>query len=65
MLSEEVHLWDELINSITLNKMLWLRTAVTVKVLWKKKYKVNKNLINRLMKLRKRLIVKNISAEIM
>lgn len=65
MLSEEVHLWDELINSIILNKMLWLRTAVTVKVLWKKKYKVNKNLIKRLMKLRKRLIVKNISAEIM
>ncbi|KAI9786533.1 MAG: hypothetical protein M1816_007915 [Peltula sp. TS41687] len=63
VLGGEVHLWGELIDSITLDGMLWPRAAAAAEVLWRGPGQMlGEGTTRRLAEMRERLVAKGIMA---
>ncbi len=62
VLGGEVHLWGELVDSVTLDGMLWPRVAAAAEALWKSKGEVSEDATRRLAEMRERLVCRGVHA---
>ena len=62
VLGGEVHLWGELVDTVTLDGMLWPRVAAAAEVLWRGKGEVGEDVTRRLAEMRERLVCRGIQA---
>ena len=60
----EVHLWTELVDSTSLDFMLWPRVAAAAEMLWKGKGEVCEGTTRRLAEMRERLLKHGIRAQV-
>ena len=62
ILGGEVHLWTEMVDSVSLDFMLWPRVAAAAEMLWKGKAEVCEPTTRRLAEMRERLVAMGIKS---